>query len=168
MKTRTVVQVLVSCLWIAGAAMSFAEEPAAGWQHDCSSVKDWYDNKVDTGFHAKVDQAEPSVIKITQEGGDTWGKVAYVVKGVDLDKTPILEAKVNKVDTGSAFKVAVASLNWSEFYEIIPRSSADGVQKGDIKTASGWSGVKDFNVVVIIEGPGKAVWFDNLKIAPKQ
>ena len=153
---------------MAGASVSFAEDAAVGWQHDCSSIKDWYDNQMEPGFHAKVEQAEPSVIKVIQTGGDTWGKVAYVVKGVDLDKTPILEVKVNKVDVGSAYKVAVASLNWSEFYEVIPRSSADGVQKGDIKTASGWSGVKDFNVVLVIEGTGKAAWFDNIKIAAKQ
>jgi len=164
MKTKTLFQLLIAGLAVVAHA---GDEAPAGWQHDCSSIKDWYDNKSDAGFHAKVEQAEPSVIKVAQEGADTWGKVAYVVKGVDLDKTPTLEVKVNKVDLNSAFKVAVSSLNWSEFYEVIPRSSADGLQKGDIKAASGWNGVKDFNVVIIVEGQGKASWFDNIKIAAK-
>lgn len=169
MKTKTLFQILMAgCSLIAGSITTFgADDALVGWQHDCSSIKDWYDNKTDASFHAKVDQAEPSVIKVTQEGGDTWGKVAYVVKGVDLDKTPMLEVKLTKVDVGSAFKVAVTSSNWSDFFEVIPRSSADGVHRGDIRAASGWSGAKDFNVVLIVEGAGKAAWFDNVRITAK-
>ena len=69
--------------------------------------------------------------------------------------------------TGQHDAVAVASPNWSEFFEVIQRTSADGVHKGDIKAASGWSGVKDFNVVLVVEGAGKASWFDNIKITAK-
>lgn len=157
-------------VFVAVPMISFAADaPAAdGWQNDCSSIKDWYDNKADSGFHAKVEQAEPSVIKVTQEGGENWGKVAYVVKGVDLEKTPVLEIKVNKVDMNSAFKVGVAPLDWSDMFVVVQRSSADGVQKGDIKAATGWSGVKDFNIVLVVEGQGKASWFDNIRITAKQ
>jgi hypothetical protein len=162
MKTKTLFQ-----FWMAVGVMSAlmaADEVPDGWHNDCSTTKDWYDSKSDPGFHAKVEQAEPSVIKVAQEGGDTWGKVAYVIKEVDLDKTPVLEVKVNKVDSGSAFKVAVAPLDWSNLYVVVPRSSADGIQKGDIKAATGWTGLKDFNVVLIVEGPGKAAWFDNIRV----
>lgn len=138
-----------------------------GWMSDCSSIKDWYDNKTDQGYRTKVDQFEPSVMRISQEGADTWGKAAFVVQDVDLDKTPMLQTKVNKVDLNSAFKVCVASLDWSEFYEVVPRSSADGVHMGDIKAATGWSGKKSFNIVVVIEGQGKASYFDQIKIASK-
>jgi len=138
-----------------------------GWMSDCTSIKDWYDGKTDQSFHTKVDQFEPSVLRVTQEGAESWGKAAFVVQDVDLDKTPILQTKVNKVDLNSAFKVCVASLDWSEFYEVVPRSSADGIHMGDIKTATGWSGKKSFNVVVVIEGQGKASYFDQIKIASK-
>ena len=56
-------------------------------------------------FHSKVDQFEPSVLRVTQEGAEGWGKAAYIVQDVALDKTPILQTKVNKVDLNSAFKV---------------------------------------------------------------
>jgi len=161
---------MISGKWFAIALAGFAvsaliAEEVIGWQSDCSSTKDWYDNKVDPGFGAKIEQAEPSVIKVTQDGKDTWGKVAFVVKDVNIDATPNLEAKINKVDQDAAFKIGVAPLDWSELFVVIPRSSADGIHKGDIKAASGWTGKKSFNVVIIVEGKGKAVWVSDLKIS---
>ncbi|MBV9463612.1 MAG: hypothetical protein JO317_05230 [Verrucomicrobiae bacterium] len=153
----------------AGAGLALAAtlvwaEDTLGWHSDCGSVKDWYTKNEDPSFQAKLDPAEPGVLKLTQEGTDTWGKAAFVVKDVDLDKTPILEVKVNKVDKDAAYKVGVAPLDWSELFVVVPRSSADGVSSGNIKTATGWSGKKSFNVVLIVEGKSKAVWFDDIKI----
>jgi hypothetical protein len=138
-----------------------------GWMSDCSSIKDWYDDKSDKNFNAKVEQFEPSVLKVTQAGADSWGKVAYVVQDVDLEKTSLIQTKVNKVDLNSAFSIAVATLDWSEFYVVVPRSSSDGVHMGDIKAATGWTGKKSFNLVVIVEGKDKASYFDQIKIASK-
>jgi hypothetical protein len=143
-------------------------EDLMGWQNDCSSTKDWFDNASDPSFMAKIEQAEPSVFKVTQTGPQTWGKVACVVKEVDLDNTPVLQVKVNKVDLNSAYKIGVASLDWKEFYEIVPRSSADGLRVANIKSATGWSGLKDFNIVVIVEGKGKSAYLDELKIVAKK
>jgi hypothetical protein len=158
----------VGCLMALAAPALLAQDEVVGWQHDCSSIKDWYSSQDDASFGAKIEQAEASAFKITHDGKDTWGKVAFVVKDVDVDASPILEVKVNKVDTGSAFKVALAPLDWNNLYVVIPRSSADGVHKGDIKAATGWSGKKSFNVVLILEGKGKSVYFDNIKITSKK
>src|SRR5437773_1766282 len=84
------------CLLALGSPALFAEDEVVGWQHDCSSIKDWYSNQDDPSFGAKIEQVEPSVFKVTNDGKDTWGKVAFVVKDVDVDQTPYLEAKVNK------------------------------------------------------------------------
>ena len=141
------------------------------WEMDCSSLSGWHDATETPGMNAKVDQFEPSVIRVTQEGNDTWGKVAYVVENVDLSATPILEIKVNKVDQNSAFTVSVAPSDWSEMIDVIKRSSADGIHKGDIRKAvraskepGKWKGPISFNVVIVIEGKGKASYFDWLKI----
>lgn len=158
----------VGCLLALGSPALFAEEEVIGWQHDCSSIKDWYSTQDDPSFGAKIEQVEPSVFKVTHDGKDTWGKVAFVVKDVDIDQTPNLEVKVNKVDTGSAFKVAVAPLDWADLYVVVPRSSADGVHKGDLKAATGWTGKRSFNVVLIVEGKGKSVFFDNIKVTSKK
>jgi hypothetical protein len=159
--------ILLSLLKVAGVNAQVQDE-VIGWQNDCASTKDWYDNKADPSFMAKIEQAEPSVFKVTQSGTDTWGKVAYVVKGVDVDKTPYLEVLITKVDINSAFKVAVSSPDWKEFYEVLPRSSADGAHVANLKEATKWSGVKDFNVILIVEGKDKATWFSNLKISSKK
>jgi hypothetical protein len=141
-----------------------AADETVGWQHDCSSIKDWYGSADDPSFGATIEQVEPSVFKVTQDGKEKWGKVAFVVKDVDLDKTPYIEVKVNKVDKDSAFQVAVAPLDWKDVNIVVQRSSADGVHKGDLKTATGWSGKRSFNLVLIVEGKGKSAWIDNIKI----
>ncbi|MBV9463927.1 MAG: hypothetical protein JO317_06825 [Verrucomicrobiae bacterium] len=139
-----------------------------GWTTDCSSTKDWYDTKIDPSFQAKIEQAEKDAFKVTQDGAQNWGKVAFVIKDVDLEKTPMIQVKTTKVDQDSAFKVAVAPLDWSDLFVVIDRSSADGVHVGDIKAATGWSGKKDFNLVLIVEGKGKATWFDDIKIVSRK
>ena len=85
--------------------------------------------------------------------------------------TPVIEVKANKVEKGSAFSIAVASRDWSEMITVIKRTSADGIHKGDIKKAvrlakkpGDWKGPISFNIVVVIEGKGKASYFDWFKI----
>lgn len=141
------------------------------WETDGSSLSGWHDATETPEMNAKVDQFEPSVLRVTQNGNDTWGKVAYVVENIDLGATPILEIKVNKVDKNSAFTVSVAPSDWSEMIDVIKRSSADGIQKGDIRKAvrtsknpGDWKGPISFNVVVVIEGKGKATYIDWIKI----
>lgn len=156
------------CLLSLASPALFAQDEVVGWQHDCSSIKDWYSSQDDPSFGAKIEQTEPSVFKIIHDGKDTWGKVAFVVKDVDVDQTPTLEVKVNQVDKGAAFKVAVAPLDWADLFVVIPRSSADGVHKGDLKAATGWTGRRSFNVVLIVEGKNKSILFDNIKITSKK
>ena len=141
------------------------------WETDCTSISGWHDKSETPGMNAKVDQFEPSVIRVTQDGNDTWGKVAYVVENIDLEAAPILEVKATKVEKGSAFSVAVASRDWSEMITVIKRTSADGIHEGNIRKAvklakkpGDWKGPISFNVVVVIEGKGKAAYFDFFKI----
>ena len=141
------------------------------WETDCTSIAGWHDATETPGMNAKVDQFEESVIRVTQDGNDTWGKVAYVVEDIDLDATPIVEVKVNKVDKNSAFTICVAPSDWSEMIDVIKRSSADGIHKGDIEKAvktskkpASWKGPISFNLIIVIEGKKKASYFDWLKI----
>src|SRR5438105_15350768 len=109
----TPLAIVAVCVLLKFVSNAAAED--IGWMSDCSSTKDWYDDKSNQSFHTKVDQFEPSVLRVTQDGSENWGKAAYVVQDVDLDKTLVLQAKVSKVDLNSAFKVCVASLDCSEF-----------------------------------------------------
>ena len=146
-------------------------EPEVAWSTECDSIDGWHGNSDDPGMNAKVVQAETSTIQVTQEGSEMWGKVAFVVDGIDLDKTPVLEVKASKVDLGCGFMVSVASADWSEMFTVVKRTSADGVHKGNIakavkesKNPDLWKSPAKFNVVVIVEGKGKSVWLDQLKI----
>ena len=149
-----------------------AAGPEVAWEEDCSTIAGWHFDNDSKGMNSTVEQFEPSVIKIKQQGNDTWGKAAYVIQNIDLEQFPIVEVKVNMVDKGSAYTVAVAPMDWSEMITVIPRSSADGTFKGNIEKAvkkakkrDPWeNGPVSFNLVVIIEGKGKAACFDNFKI----
>lgn len=173
---------VLSAIVIALAAFTAAAQEGAqletpnstavvAWENDCSAIAGWHDKAETPGMNAKVDQFEPGVLRVTQDGNDTWGKVAYVVENIDLEATPILEVKVNKVDKNSAFTISVAPRDWSEMIDVIKRSSADGIHQGDIQKAvrvakkrDDWKGPVSFNVVVVIEGKNKASYFDWLKI----
>lgn len=153
---------------VAGAKL--AEDTRVVWEIDCTTLDGWHWE----GMNTIVSKPEAETIKVTQEGNQTWGKAAFIVDGVNLEKSPLLEVKVNKVDKGSAFKVLVANSDWSEQIVVIDRSSADGVHGGDI-----WKAIKKeskkkeswydapFNLVVVIEGRGKASWFDYFKLREK-
>lgn len=149
-----------------------AAGPAVAWEDDCSSINGWHFDNDSKGMNCVVEQFEPSVIKIKQQGNDTWGKAAYVVQNIDLEQFPIVEVKVNMVDKASAYTVSIAPMDWSEMITVIPRSSADGTFKGNLEKAVKKAKNRDpwktspasFNLVIVIEGKGKASCFDHFKI----
>jgi hypothetical protein len=146
-------------------------EPAVAWKTECDSTEGWHWNNEDPGMNAKVTQFETSLLQVSQDGNDTWGKVAYVVEGIDLEASPILEVTAAKVDLNSGFMVNVASADWSEVFTVVKRTSAHGVHKGNIERAVKdsqnpdlWKSPAKFNVVVVVEGKGKSILLDRLKI----
>ena len=167
MKSRRGTMALALGLAVASFS-SFGNESAVGWQNDCTTTAGWSANQEDKSFEAKVEQSEPSVIKVGQDGKDGWGKAAIAVKDINLDSTSVLQVKVNKVDKNSAYQIAVASPDWTEFFVVVPRSSADGIKVGDIKAATGWTGTKDFNIVLVVEGKDKATYIDDLRIVSQK
>ena len=168
MKPFIIASLLLSASILCGEVRAESE---VAWSTECDSTEGWHWNNEDAGMNAKVSQFETSIIQVTQEGGDTWGKVAYVVEGIDLDKTSILEVKAAKVDVGCGFMVNVASSDWSEMFTVVKRTSADGVHKGNIEKAIKdsknpdlWKSPAKFNVVVVVEGKDKSVLLDQLAI----
>src|SRR5436189_33422 len=118
----------IAAVLVLSAAFSYsASAQEAGWENNCDATDGWHGNQGDPGMHADIEQAETGVIKIVQKGDDTWGKAAFVLENIDLDKTPILEMKINKVDKDCGYKVAIAPRDWSELVTVIDRNSADGV-----------------------------------------
>ncbi|HBA83407.1 MAG TPA: hypothetical protein DCZ95_04860 [Verrucomicrobia bacterium] len=174
-------KILMSAMCISLSTMFAAQavEPEAAadcaWHNDCSSIQGWRSNPEDPGMCAKVEQVEPSVIKVTQDGNSTWGKAAYFISGIDLEKNPMLYLKATKVDLNSAFTVQVASSDWSDCITVVSRTSADGLHDGNIrkavrvsKTPDAWKGEASFWLVIVIEGKGKGTFIDDICIRAKK
>lgn len=164
----------VSACSAAGQSGSAQREESVAWEFDCTSTDGWIDNEMDPeiGTSLRLESGTKGVMIVKQEGKDTWGKSAVLVEGINLNETPILEAMVTKVDKGSGFKLGIAPTDWSTFIEVIKRSSADGKHTGDIEKAVKRAGRKDllegevsFFLVIVIEGKGKASYFEHLKIS---
>lgn len=136
-----------------------------GWETDCSNLDGWSDNADDPAFGTRIDQFEKSVVRVTQEGPETWGKVSILVKDVDLDRTPFLILKLNQVDVGSGFKVLVDTPGWSDAHPVLPTSNAHGTHVANLKEKTGWSGTRTFRLLLIVEGKGKSIYVDHIKIA---
>jgi hypothetical protein len=160
---------------IAGALAVLVSAGSAeliGWETNCEGTDGWYDNKADAGMGTEVSQFETGVIAIKQSGNDTWGKAAFSVENIDLDKTPILEIKVNQVEEGAGFQVKIVPKDWSEMISVVERSNGEGIYKANIQKAiskqsvnpAAYASPATFSVVVIVEGKGKSVWVDNVEI----
>jgi hypothetical protein len=163
---RTAIVLALSALLTIAAS---AQQPA--WETVCESTEGWHGNKTDPGMRTRIEQPETGVVRIVQDGEGTWGKAAFVVENVNLSVSPILEAKINKVDEDAGYQVQVAPLDWSETVTVIERNSKDGIHKANIAKAINKQSqnpdayAAGFNLVVIVEGKDKSVWVDNLKIS---
>jgi hypothetical protein len=172
---------LLKVVLVVGAALVWASSASAvdfppreiGWENECDSAGDWLSNRVDPAIGTRVGMEGLSVVQVTQDGEGTWGKAAIRVDGVDVNATPVLEAAVTKVDLNSAFQVAIAPPDWSEMVTVIKRTSADGIHRGDLHKAIRRAGnpsafESGFFVVVIVEGKGKSVWLDRVRVQSKR
>lgn len=177
--TAVAVIMLSACAAIAAPKAVGGDDAGAAkvaWENDFSSTDGWQDASVDPGMNAYIrKESGKGTCMVTQDGDDTWGKVAFLVEDVNLEETPILEAVLTQVGKGSAFKIGVSPLDWSEFIEVLKRSSADGTHKGDIEKAVKRAGRKDllegpasFYVVIVVEGKGKSAYFDHLRITAEK
>ncbi|MFH0879444.1 MAG: hypothetical protein V2A34_06995, partial [Lentisphaerota bacterium] len=135
--TKTVLAGMLAAGFLGMEALAAEEAaPAAiGWQNDCSKLDGWRSKADDPGMNCKIENPEPSVMKVTQDGEGTWGKVSFFVSNVDLEKYPELVVKVNKVELNSAYTIQIAPSDWSEFITVIPRCSADGKRDDNLKKA---------------------------------
>lgn len=139
------------------------------WRDEFNTLENWYDNKADASFNALIMLGKTkNTAVIQQKGNGNWGKVAFVVQNVDLDKFNILRLKVNKVDKNGDYRVLVTSLDWNDSFTIIDRGNGKGTYEGNIKTVTGWSGKKTFNVVIVVEGKDKSLELNWIEITDNQ
>jgi len=159
----------VIVLWL--SFNSYIQAQEIGWEEDFTRgvvEEEWYDNNDDSSFGAVITDDGKTLAKVKEVGKGDWGKVAIIIPDLDLDKYHILEVKVKEVELDSGFKVGVASLDWSEYYDLVTGvNTKGGVYEADIKKKTPWKGKKDLCLVLIVEGDDKTVIFDDIKIRTK-
>ncbi|MBU0479267.1 hypothetical protein KKC91_11970 [bacterium] len=149
------------------ANISLCSAQDIGWEDNFNTgVAEWYDEYDSDSFNCIITSLEDGTASIEVIGNSTWGKVAKVIEDVDLNKYPVIEIKANHVDPDSAFKVGITSLDWKEYYEIIPGQNLPGVYSESIKENVKLSNKfnSKFNLVIIIEGSNKSSIFDYIRL----
>jgi hypothetical protein len=155
---------IVSSLLIATAIL----RAEAVWSCDFNPIENWYDNTTDPSFHAViVPGAQKGTADIIQKGEGNWGKVAFAFKDINIDKYNIIKVNVADVQKDTSFKILAVSQDWSESFVVIDRGHGKGIAQGNIKDVTGWSGVKTFNLVVVIEGEKKKITLNSLELGTK-
>ncbi len=139
------------------------------WKTDFSSMDGWYDNNTDPSFNAVITAGtKAGTADVTQKGEGTWGKVAYVLENIDIDKNNIIKVNIADIEKGSAFKLLAISQDWSESFVVIDRGHGKGFAQGNIKDVTGWTGTKSFNLVVVIEGEKKKLTLNSIELLSKE
>jgi hypothetical protein len=109
-----------------------------------------------------------STATLTEDfSGGAYGKVESETFTVDLDVYPELTVVVNAIDGGGAWlDVAIQEEGgtWAP-YDIITNITAPGTYQANIADIVGWSGYKNFRIVLWINGNNMSATLDQIKLA---
>lgn len=127
----------------------------------------WWDESNDAAHNAEIEVTGQGAARITKVSDDVWGKVLSDKLTLDLDASGQLRIVIVKVDKNTGFKVMVQEPDQQEIQVSEPGDGA-GVHTYDIKSKTGWSGVKTFSVVLVVEAVtnGVGTTVDELWITP--
>ncbi len=148
-----------------------AQEPAPAsattvfWQQNFDSVEGWFDMNDDKSYASLLTGESGGKAKLTEAGPDEWGKSAILIKDLDMSRAPMLEATVVAID-GGKWGVGIVPDPWNDadYKELLPWQEASGTKTVDLAAATGWSGMKNVNLVILVANEGKSVTFDDVKI----
>jgi hypothetical protein len=156
------------------SSLAFLMSLAAGlgadpvWKSDFTSLDGWYDNNTDQSFNAVIAMGtKEGTADVIQKGDGSWGKVAFVLENIDIDKFNSVRVNVVDIQKGAAYKLLAVNKDWSESYVVIDRGHGKGSAQGNIKDVTSWTGSKTFNLVVVIEGDKKKVTLGSIELLSK-
>ncbi len=124
----------------------------------------WYDESNDAAFNAEIAYASTDGLATLSTTGAVWGKVLSFSQDVDVSTYRTLEVTIQSIPNGRV-KVAVFSQasGWEE--HLCSGSIGNpGTYYFDIPASTGWSGVKNMGVELIIEGATGTAVFDSVRI----
>lgn len=127
----------------------------------------WWDESNDASNNAEIDVTGQGTARITKVSDDVWGKVLSDRLTVDLETSSQLQIVIGKVDKNTGFKVMVQEPDQQEI-QISETGDGAGVHTYDLKTKTGWSGVKSFSIVLVVEAEinGVGTTVDEIWITP--
>lgn len=127
----------------------------------------WWDESNDPTNNAEIEVTGQGAARITKVSDDVWGKVLSDRLTIDLESSNELRIVVDKVDKNTGFKVMVQEPDQQEV-QISDQGDGAGVHIYDLKAKTGWSGVKTFAVVLVVEAEinGVGTTVDEIWITP--
>jgi hypothetical protein len=138
------------------------------WKSDFSTLDGWYDNRCDQSYNAVITAGTvDGTADVIQKGDGSWGKVAFVLENIDIDKFNVVRVNVVDIQKGAAYKLLAVNNDWSESYVVIDRGHGKGQAQGNIKDVTSWTGSRTFNLVVVVEGDKKKVTLGSIELMSK-
>lgn len=138
-----------------------------GEYYKTGQPRGWWDERDDAAHNAEININAKGVAKITKVSDDVWGKVLSEQLTMNLNEADTLRIVIGRVDKNTGFKVMLQQPDQEEV-QISERGDGAGIHNYDIKAKTGWSGVKTFSVVLVVEtkinGAGTTV--DEIWILP--
>jgi hypothetical protein len=125
----------------------------------------WRDENDDAGFNAHIAySAYSSLASITRTvEGDGWGKVQSPLITANVDDYPVVGFKVNRISAGDTWKLEIREKDSQSKYTLQNSTSNTGEFAYDFSAATGWTGIKQFNLELVVEGAsGKYIETDYL------
>ena len=141
-----------------------------GWVDDFlgtagSTPREWRDATTDTGFGATLVNTGGQAV-LTRTNSNTWGKaLSPVWENCNVSTYPLVEVSVTSVTASAAWKLGMLDLSNYQFYDLTGSLSTTGVYQINYANATGWSGLHNFLVQLVVEGAvGQSVQVDWVRI----
>ncbi|MBN1595802.1 hypothetical protein JW933_07745, partial [candidate division FCPU426 bacterium] len=127
----------------------------------------WEDETNNADFNAEIAYATAnSLATISRTSDDTWGKVLSQNHTVDVSLYPMLGIHIAGLSGAVSWRVGIQETEGSWQHWFLQDSSIDtGTFTYDIAAVTGWIGVHNFKVEIIVEGAGgEAIEVDYVEI----
>jgi hypothetical protein len=141
-----------------------------GWVDDFlgavgSKPLSWRDDTTDAGFGATL-VGNGGQATLTRTNSNTWGKaLSPAWPACNVSTYPLVEVSVTSVTAGATWKIGIQDISTSQYWDLTTSQSGTGVFQFNYAAVTGWSGLHNFMVQLVVEGAvGQSVKVDWVRI----
>jgi uncharacterized delta-60 repeat protein len=127
----------------------------------------WQDDSTTVGFGAKLVNTGGQA-KLTRTNSSTWGKaLSPTWRNCNVGTYPIVEVCVTSITAHCTWKVGIQEVDGAwQYWDLTPSLSSTGVFQLNYAQVTGWSGLHNFNVQLIVENEvGQGITVDWVRIS---